>query len=45
MPSLVGDAVHQTLVTANLLGFGEKHVAYLFKAQEKLCGVTIADRQ
>jgi len=39
--AIVGDAVHQSIVNANLLGFGEKYVASLFEAQEKLNGVKI----
>src|SRR5689334_6175093 len=42
--SMVGDAVHQSLVNANLLGFGDKYVASLIEAQEKLNGVTIVGR-
>jgi 3-hydroxyisobutyrate dehydrogenase-like beta-hydroxyacid dehydrogenase len=34
--SILGEAVHQTLVQANLLGFGDKYVASLIEAQEKL---------
>ena len=41
VPAIVGEAVHQSLVTANLLGFGEKYVASLIEAQEKLAGVKI----
>ena len=40
----VGSAVHQSLVSANLLGFGEKFVASLVEAQEKLAGVAIVPR-
>jgi 3-hydroxyisobutyrate dehydrogenase-like beta-hydroxyacid dehydrogenase len=40
----VGSAVHQSLVTANLLGFGDKYVASLLEAQEKLAGVEIVPR-
>jgi 3-hydroxyisobutyrate dehydrogenase-like beta-hydroxyacid dehydrogenase len=40
----VGAAVHQSLVAANLLGFGEKFVASLVEAQEKLAGVAIVPR-
>lgn len=43
-PALVGEAVHQSLVNANLLGFGERYVASLLEAQEKLAGVTIVRR-
>jgi 3-hydroxyisobutyrate dehydrogenase-like beta-hydroxyacid dehydrogenase len=38
---IVSGAVHQSLVTANLLGFGDKYVASLIEAQEKLAGVKI----
>ena len=41
LPSIVGEAVHQSLVTANALGFGEKYVPSLVEAQEKLAGVKI----
>jgi 3-hydroxyisobutyrate dehydrogenase-like beta-hydroxyacid dehydrogenase len=41
LPSLVGEAVHQSLVTANALGFGDKYVPSLVEAQEKLAGVDI----
>ena len=40
-PAIVGEAVHQSLVNANLLGFGDKFVASLIEAQEKLAGVRI----
>jgi hypothetical protein len=33
--------VHQSLVTANLLGLGDKYVASLIESQEKLAGVKI----
>jgi len=41
LPSIVGEAVHQSLVTANALGFGDKYVASLIEAQEKITGVKI----
>ena len=41
LPSIVGEAVHQSLVTANALGFGDKYVPSLVEAQEKLAGVLI----
>ena len=44
LPSIVGEAVHQSLVTANVLGFGEKYVPSLIEAQEKLTGVSIVPR-
>jgi hypothetical protein len=36
--------VHQSLVTANALGFGAKYVPSLIEAQEKLAGVSIVPR-
>ena len=42
--SIVGSAVYQSLVTANVLGFGDKYVASLVEAQEKLNGVSIVPR-
>jgi len=44
LPSLVGEAVHQSLVMANALGFGDKYVPSLVEAQEKLAGVNIVPR-
>jgi 3-hydroxyisobutyrate dehydrogenase-like beta-hydroxyacid dehydrogenase len=44
LPSLIGEAVHQSLVTANALGFGDRYVASLVEAQEKLTGVSIVPR-
>jgi 3-hydroxyisobutyrate dehydrogenase-like beta-hydroxyacid dehydrogenase len=41
LPSVVGEAVHQSLVTANALGLGEKYVPSLIEAQERLTGVRI----
>jgi 3-hydroxyisobutyrate dehydrogenase-like beta-hydroxyacid dehydrogenase len=45
IPSVMGEAVHQSLVTANALGFGDKYVPSLVEAQEKLAGVTIVPRE
>ncbi len=39
--AIVGEAVHQSMVNANLLGFGDKYIASLLEAQEKLAGVNI----
>jgi 3-hydroxyisobutyrate dehydrogenase-like beta-hydroxyacid dehydrogenase len=44
LPSTIGEAVHQSLVTANALGFGDRYVPSLVEAQEKLTGVTIVPR-
>ncbi len=41
VPSLVGEAVHQSLVTASALGQGKKFVPALVTAQEKLTGAKI----
>jgi 3-hydroxyisobutyrate dehydrogenase-like beta-hydroxyacid dehydrogenase len=44
LPSIIGEAVHQSLVTANALGFGDKFVPSLIEAQEKIAGVAIVPR-
>jgi len=41
VPSVMGEAVHQSLVTANALGLGDRFVPSLVEAQEKLAGVKI----
>ncbi len=42
--AIVGEAVHQSLINANLMGFGDKYVASLIEAQEKLNNVKIVPR-
>ena len=42
--AMLGEAVHQTMVQANLLGFGDRYIASLIEAQEKLAGVKIVPR-
>jgi 3-hydroxyisobutyrate dehydrogenase-like beta-hydroxyacid dehydrogenase len=42
--SPIADAVHQSLLTASQLGFGEKYVASLIEAHEKLNGFPIVKR-
>ncbi len=44
LPSPIGEAVHQSLITANALGFGDKYVPSLIEAQERLAGVKIVPR-
>jgi 3-hydroxyisobutyrate dehydrogenase-like beta-hydroxyacid dehydrogenase len=44
LPSIIGEAVHQSLVTANALGFGDRFVPSLIEAQEKIAGVQIVPR-
>ncbi len=41
LPSIMGEAVHQSLVNANAMGFGDKYVPSLIEAQEKIAGVKI----
>ena len=43
-PSLVGEAVHQSLSLACALGYGSKLVPSLVEAQEKLANVKIVPR-
>jgi len=45
VPAIVGEAVHQSLVNASLLGFGDKYVASLIEAQEVLAHVAIVPRK
>jgi 3-hydroxyisobutyrate dehydrogenase-like beta-hydroxyacid dehydrogenase len=44
LPSIMGEAVHQSLVTANALGLGDRYVPSLVEAQEKLTGLSIVPR-
>ena len=44
LPSVIGEAVPQSRVTANALGFGDRYVPSLVEAQEKLTGITIVPR-
>jgi 3-hydroxyisobutyrate dehydrogenase-like beta-hydroxyacid dehydrogenase len=44
VPSVVGEAVHQSLTIASALGYGAKHVPSLVEAQERLSGTTIVPR-
>ncbi len=42
VPSLMGEAVHQSLSTASALGYGKSFVPALVRAQEKLNQIQIA---
>jgi 3-hydroxyisobutyrate dehydrogenase-like beta-hydroxyacid dehydrogenase len=44
VPTVVGEAVHQSLALACALGYGEKYVPSLVEAQERLSGTTIVPR-
>jgi 3-hydroxyisobutyrate dehydrogenase-like beta-hydroxyacid dehydrogenase len=44
LPSIVGEAVHQSLSIASALGHGQKFVPSLVEAQEQLSGVRIVRR-
>ena len=41
MTSIMGEATHQSLVTACMLGYGQEYVPSLVKAQEKLNGTNL----
>jgi len=41
LPSIMGEATHQSLVIANALGFGEKFVPSLIESQAKLTGIDV----
>jgi 3-hydroxyisobutyrate dehydrogenase-like beta-hydroxyacid dehydrogenase len=44
IPSVVGEAVHQSLTLASALGHGRKFVPSLVEAQEQLSGATLVPR-
>jgi 3-hydroxyisobutyrate dehydrogenase-like beta-hydroxyacid dehydrogenase len=44
IPTVVGEAVHQSLVLASALGYGAKYVPSLVEAQEQLSGTKIIPR-
>jgi 3-hydroxyisobutyrate dehydrogenase-like beta-hydroxyacid dehydrogenase len=44
IPTLIGEAVHQSLVLASALGHGKKFVPALVEAQEQLTGAKIVGR-
>lgn len=44
VPSVMGEAVHQSLVLASALGHGSKYVPSLVEAQEQLSGAKIVPR-
>jgi 3-hydroxyisobutyrate dehydrogenase-like beta-hydroxyacid dehydrogenase len=44
VPSVVGEAVHQSLALASALGYGRKFVPSLIEAQEQLTGTSIVPR-
>jgi 3-hydroxyisobutyrate dehydrogenase-like beta-hydroxyacid dehydrogenase len=44
IPTVMGEAVHQSLVIASALGHGKKFVPSLVEAQEQLSGATIVPR-
>jgi 3-hydroxyisobutyrate dehydrogenase-like beta-hydroxyacid dehydrogenase len=44
VPSVVGEAVHQSLVLASALGYGKKFVPSLVEAQERLTGARLVPR-
>jgi 3-hydroxyisobutyrate dehydrogenase-like beta-hydroxyacid dehydrogenase len=43
-PSIVGEAVHQSLAIASALGYGKKFVPSLIEAQEQLTGARLVPR-
>jgi 3-hydroxyisobutyrate dehydrogenase-like beta-hydroxyacid dehydrogenase len=45
LPSLMGEAVHQSLAIASALGHGRKYVPSLVEAQEQLTGAKLVPRQ
>lgn len=45
VPSLLGEAVHQSLTLASALGHGRKYVPSLVEAQEQLSGASLVPRR
>ena len=45
VPTLIGEAVHQSLALASALGHGRKFVPSLVEAQEQITGATIVSRR
>ena len=45
IPTVMGEAVHQSLALASALGHGKKFVQSLVEAQEQLSGATIVPRR
>jgi 3-hydroxyisobutyrate dehydrogenase-like beta-hydroxyacid dehydrogenase len=45
VPTLVGEAVHQSLALASALGHGRKMVPSLVEAQEQITGARIVGRE
>ena len=45
VPTLLGEAVHQSLALASALGHGRKFVPSLVEAQEQITGATIVSRR
>jgi 3-hydroxyisobutyrate dehydrogenase-like beta-hydroxyacid dehydrogenase len=45
VPSMVGEAVHQSLALASALGHGHKYVPSLVEAQEQVTGATLVPRR
>jgi len=43
--AVIAEAVHQTMVHANMLGFGDKYIASLHEAHEKLSGIEYVTRK
>ncbi len=41
LPSMLGEAVHQSFVLASAMGFGDKLVGSLVAAQEKITGTSV----
>lgn len=44
VPAIVGEAVHQSLVNASIMGYGDKFVPSLIEMQEKLNGISIVPK-
>jgi len=45
VPTLVGEAVHQSLSMASALGFGKKYVSSMVEAQERINGIELVPKK
>ena len=45
VPTMMGEAVHQSLSMASALGFGKKYVSSMVEAQERINGITLVPKK
>jgi len=45
VPTMMGEAVHQSLSMASALGYGKKYVPSMVEAQERINGITLVPKK